>query len=658
MLRLLLIAWFSLFWGLVSSVADSSVNADATAISNSIHTDSAIVSLIVPPSKQSEHSTTFGLKFDLKPHWKIYWKNPGDAGYAPSITIKNTKNQVIHDVNLHFPVPKAMELLGMHSYAYENKIVFPVTIGKKNNVMSPLFVTVEWLACNRLCVPYEGTLPLSLDIPSDAQSEADTAILNTWMRQVPTVVDNPQGITATLSPDIQSDKVQKNTLKNPYNQILTVVSPLAKEAFLYHDDFPSMTPIEQVTTGDKTVFTYALSGDISLRKPLYITLIQPEGQPDTIPYKITENTVFISQTVPQRITQNTSLLWGMVLAFLGGLILNFMPCVLPVLGIKALAFVNENTMATRLSFLWTCVGIIGSFAIIGGLVYGLKAAGNTIGWGIHFQNPLFLWGMFAVMTVFALMLITDTSLPLPAKVRGVSPGKSTPVGNIFNGMLATVLSTPCSAPILGSAITLIISLQGWVIVILFMVMGVGMAFPYLVIAMFPKCLSIIPKPGAWMHTFRRIMGVLVALTALWLGWLAVGVTLPNAFLSKSAQQTANNQSKWQPFEPTDESVIHNAVARGQVVLLDITADWCLTCQLNKVTTLETDNADVFYQQNKVLLLRKDWTHKDDTVPLFLAKYGRHAIPFNVVYGPNAPQGIVLREILTPMALKEAIQKAQ
>lgn len=608
------------------------------AVASTVTTQTATVRLIAPITQSN--TPTIGIQFDLKPHWKIYWKNPGDAGYPPNATVQSPKNQAPQTATIHFPTPKSMTLLGMHSYAYANTVVFPTTLPHAPQAGDML--KLDWLACYKQCIPQSATLPLNtLTHAPD--------VLQQWQDKIPTMVQNPATITAAITP--------KKT--NSKTQTLTITTPPAVAGFVYHADFPSMVPTGVEHSATNTIFTYAVSGDIDPQKPLYFTLNQTtKNQP-----QYTENKITITESIKHDLP-----LWHIVmLAFLGGLILNIMPCVLPVLGIKAMTFLNGNTQHARASFMWTAVGIVGSFIGIGIIVHTLKSAGQAIGWGTQFQSPVFLWSMFAIVSLFALMVLLDKSIPLPARIRGMAPNNATPVGSMLNGVLATVLSTPCSAPILGTAITLIISQNGWQILALFAVMGVGMATPYWLIAITPNALKLLPKPGAWMYTFRKVLGALLVATALWLGWLAWGVSFPNAV--QNAQQHMQNQTtapkakddiiiNWQPFNPADQSPIATAVAQGRVVVVDITADWCLICQVNKATTLNTQTALELFTKHNVLALQKDWTLKDDSVPPFLAQHNRTAIPFTAVYGPNAPDGIVLSELTTPWALRNAIEQAK
>ena len=614
----------------------------------SITTDSATVTILTPTDTVSDNqdTITLGLAFDLKPDWKIYWKNPGIAGYPPSVTLTHN-DKSIEGMVMDFPPPVAKTVLDAYSYVYENRVVFPLTVPLKNIKNVPLSMAINWVACNTICLPQNTVFKTQFTTPTSGEKipfKIDAQTIQKWQAKIPVKLANADPkITAQI------------TLQDPNHnkRILTITTPPTPRVFLYHNDYPIFTPQWQKHDLEKSTFAYSVKGEISAEKPLNITLTQ----------QINNQSQHIEVNRYITISQYEKNLFFImaVMAFFGGLILNIMPCVLPVIGIKALSLTNaieqgHSKTKIRLSFVFTSVGIVLSFLVLGMVLYTLKSTSQVVGWGMQFQNPIFLWVLFITITAFALILILDYSIPLPAFIRTMDTDKNGYMGDVFRGVLAMILSTPCSAPILGTAIGLILTLDTVAIPALFTVMGLGMAFPYLLFATMPKTLSLLPKPGAWMNTFKRSMGILLAITAIWLGWLAVGSVMP----SKSPQSTeiSSTSSIWQPWDVTEQSVIKKAVAGGQTVLIDITADWCLTCQFNKISTLNTAKTIQFLKQNNVLLLQEDWTQTDDNVPAYLSTFDRYGIPFNVVYGPSAPNGIVLPEIVSYDDIVTAIKQAK
>jgi suppressor for copper-sensitivity B len=396
------------------------------------------------------------------------------------------------------------------------------------------------------------------------------------------------------------------------------------------------------------------------------------------------------------------LLLVMAVAVLGGFILNFMPCVLPVLSIKLLALIGEaghGRQRLRASFLATAAGIVISFLAMAAALVAAKSAGLSIGWGVQFQEPVFLAALAGLVTLFACNLMGWFEIRLPWWLAGrLQGGGASLAGSFFSGAFATLLATPCSAPFLGTAVGFALAGGPADILLIFACLGIGLALPYLVVAAAPSLARFLPRPGRWMLTLRRILGLLLAGTALWLVWvlaeqagsiaagavaalglaatlaLALGNRLPRlgrtsaiisavlllgmlvspAVLVRTEAPTAPDAG-WARF---DAAAIGPAVARGQVVFVDVTASWCLTCQVNERLVLGRPDVRASLGASDVVAMRADWTRPDPAIADFLKRYGRYGIPFNVVYGPGAPDGLPLSEVLTTAAVEAALAKAK
>jgi suppressor for copper-sensitivity B len=411
------------------------------------------------------------------------------------------------------------------------------------------------------------------------------------------------------------------------------------------------------------------------------------------------------------------------LAVLGGLILNLMPCVLPVLSLKLLSVVGHGGQApqrVRLGFLASAAGILASFLVLAAGAIALKAAGGAVGWGIQFQQPLFLVFMILVLTLFACNLLGVFEITLPsglndrlARAGGSGAGDGDGLaGHFATGAFATLLATPCSAPFLGTAVGFALSRGAAEILAVFMALGVGLALPYLAVAAMPRLATRLPRPGRWMATLKKVLSLALVLTAVWLlAVLAVQVSAAAAWAVAAAmaglagllwlRRRAGSGSLraaggalaavlaaaafvvpvrldapaagtgtgtgmgsgapvpaaaavWQPF---DRARIDALVADGQVVFVDVTADWCLTCQANKALVLERGAVPAALAGTGVVAMRADWTRPDDRIAAYLAGHGRYGIPFNAAYGPGAPDGVVLPELLTESAVLDALAAA-
>ncbi len=389
-------------------------------------------------------------------------------------------------------------------------------------------------------------------------------------------------------------------------------------------------------------------------------------------------------------------LWPMLLvALLGGLILNVMPCVLPVLSLKlvgALEHGERSLRAVRVGFLATAVGILLSFLALALAMVALTRAGVAVGWGMQFQEPFFLAAMVALLTLFAANLLGLYEVPLPRAL--ADRAGSAALGNVATGAFATLLATPCSAPFLGTALGFALAAGPVEIIAIFFALGIGFATPHLVVAAVPRLTRLLPRPGRWMLMLRRVLGVALAGTALWLimvlaaeqgreaaalvgalmialiavfGRLSAGAIrrvaaacLLVAALAVPAVTTAPLAAAdaaaglWRPFDP---AALGALVHDGRVVFVDVTADWCLTCKVNERLVLDNAAVRDRLAAPGVIAMRADWTRPDAAIVAYLRRFGRYGIPFNAVYGPGAPAGVALPEILTTDAVRAALRQA-
>jgi len=352
---------------------------------------------------------------------------------------------------------------------------------------------------------------------------------------------------------------------------------------------------------------------------------------------------------PQHI--GLGILWT---AFLAGLILNIMPCVLPVLSLKVLSLVKQSGKEfahARLNFLSTALGIISSFLLlaIGAII--LKESGKTLGWGLHFQSPIFVGILFAIVLLFSISLFGLFHLRVPSWISDQGAHADSLAGNFIAGMLATLLGTACTAPILVSAVGFALSGDEFQIITIFVVMGLGMALPYFLFAAFPRLAKFLPKPGVWMVWVKNIMAVLLLITAAWLG------TILYAQLVDEPVQIEKSQGlvQWQKFNEAD---IAKMTAQGQVVFVDITAKWCVNCQVNKARVLTTKEMEKFFADENVVLMRGDMTRPSEELLTYIRKFGRTGIPFNAVYGLGQSDPVLLSPILSTEDVKNAILGAK
>lgn len=404
--------------------------------------------------------------------------------------------------------------------------------------------------------------------------------------------------------------------------------------------------------------------------------------------------------------ESTSLLLMLALGVVGGLILNAMPCVLPVLSLKVFGIVQSAEKGRRhlvAGSLATAAGILVSFFALAAVAVAARAAGSQVGWGVQFQQPAFVAFLTVVVILFALNMWGLFEIPLPAFLaRAGSTGRGDGLsGHFASGLFATLMATPCSAPFLGPAVGFAFSQRAGTIFAIFMAIGVGLALPYLLLAVIPGIAKVLPKPGNWMLTLRGVLGFFLAATAVWLFFVLAGqigparlalvqltlllmalsiwlhgrlgglgrkVALAAALLTAvgtmyaatsgtrgtvSGGPSESAHHEWIAF---DEQEAESLAARGKLVFVDVTADWCLTCKTNEWGVLETKVVDAAFDRHGVVTMKADWTNRDDTIGAFLAKHGRSSIPFYLLYRPGQDPH-VFGELLTKKTVVEAIESS-
>ena len=334
-------------------------------------------------------------------------------------------------------------------------------------------------------------------------------------------------------------------------------------------------------------------------------------------------------------------------ALLAGFILNIMPCVLPVLSLKVLSVLKQSGKKkkhARANFIATSAGIITSFLVLAIITISLRSAGTAVGWGLHFQSPYFVGVLLIITLLFAFSLFGFFHLNPPSWVSGNGAHKDSFTGNFFSGVLATLLGTSCTAPVLVTAVGYALTGTSADIIIIFLTMGIGMSLPFLIFAARPTLVSFLPKPGKWMVKVKYAMGVLLLLTSAWLG-----------FILYSQTSGPMDHAGWKSF---DQREISQLVDNGQVVFVDVTAKWCINCKTNKLAVTGTDEMQKFFADNKVVLMEGDMTKPSPELLKYIKSFGRYGIPVNVVYGPSAKSGILLNALLSKDAVKEAVAQAK
>ncbi|MEK9660752.1 MAG: protein-disulfide reductase DsbD domain-containing protein [Alphaproteobacteria bacterium] len=662
-----------------------------------------------------------GLEVVMEPGWKTYWRSPGEAGIPPGVDWNGSGN--VGTTNFRWPAPERFDFFGIETFGYHDRIVFPidVAVAEPGEPVS-LRVRADLLICDDVCIPH--TFKLSLDLPAGPpMPSAEANLIDRYRSLVP-----GDGARAGLALDtIAAGPVA------PLTELVVAaqsVMPFDRPDLIVEgpDNILFAAPaVERSADGTGALIRIAVRDAYDKTKPvdlaaqeLTLTLVDGNRSMEASATPVPGVALLpagASGPAPaaEGTTVGPSLMLILGLALLGGLILNLMPCVLPVLAIKLLAVVGHgggDRARVRRGFLASSAGIVAAFALLAALAVALKQAGLAAGWGIQFQQPLFIVAMVAILVLFACNMWGWFEIRLPGAVSDVAGRagttgrghETTLAGSFLQGAFATLLATPCSAPFLGTAVGFALSRGAVEIFAIFVALGVGMALPFLAVAAFPALATRLPRPGPWMIWLKRVLALALLATAVWLitvlaaqestvAALAVSALMLFAGLLLALQQGALSMLRrvvpalvvasiamafivpqalptlgvggghsvpgvadagWERF---DRAEIPALVARGKTVFVDVTAEWCITCLVNKQRVMEADAVAAALGNDRVVRMRADWTSPDPAIADYLAANGRYGIPFNIVYGPDAPDGIALPELLTESAVLSAISGA-
>ena len=641
-----------------------------------------------------------GLQIRLAPGWHAYWRTPGEAGLPPSIDWTGSHN--VAGTAISWPAPRRFSLDGLETQGYENGVVLPIAVTLAHPGEAVLLhAEVNYAACKDICVPYRATLALTLP-PGLAVPGPEAMLIAAARARVPGDLASARlrlvaAVTETAT-DTAILSVRMASTGAPF-----------RAPDLFVEDVPKGSPerpeIALADAGRLATLRVAIRGEKAAALAgtrLRLTLVDGDRSAETaVVPPLGTLPPMAEERVPVAIIG---------LALLGGLVLNLMPCVLPVLSLKLLALLGyaAERRQGRLGLLATAAGVIVCFAVLAATLILLKQAGAAIGWGIQFQQPWFLAGMALVTTLFAASLWGWVPIALPGGIAGAVGsvrGRGRLADAFLMGAFATLLAASCTAPFVGTAIGFALSRGPLDIVVVFAALGLGMAAPFLAVAAWPGVVSWLPRPGPWMDWLRRLLGLALLGTAVWLLsvlateaglWpaLAAGTALAALLLLVMARAVLrfgrrggraivaaaivlsvatvlvpSMNGKTVPiYAPSriaqaglwrryDAAVLRGLAGGGKVVFVDVSAAWCLTCKVNELTVLERAPVADKLRDPGVVAMRADWTRPDPAITAYLQSFGRYGVPLDVVYGPGAPAGIALPELLTSGAVIDAFRSA-
>ena len=618
-----------------------------------------------------------GLQVDLAEGWHIYWRSPGEAGLPPSLSVEPGSENVA-SAEILWPAPRqSIEQGELVTRTYSGNVLLPVRLHlEQPGRPATLVAGIDYQVCDQVCIPVRVDTRLHLPAGTAAPSPAARLVAEAEAR----VPGRPEAAGFTrLDAGFDGTGTVRVTAES---RLALDAAPAEIAALLEGPDGIFFRSGRATVSADRTV----VSVDVAVLPPFDPERIAGADLGVTLVTGAANAYRHLVVGGPAPPGGGMTVGGAFLLALLGGLILNLMPCVLPVLGIKIARLIDaagRDRAAVSVSFLATAAGIVASFGLLALLVAAVRAAGLTAGWGFQFQIPGFIAFLAVIVLLFAAVLAGVCEIRLPARVNRWlhrAGGDATgPVGAFAEGAFATVLATPCTAPVVGTTVGFALTRGFGDIALVFLGLGLGMAVPWLLVAARPGLLAVLPRPGPWMGRLKLVLALLLLGTAVWLLSVlhaAVGLlpTLMAAGLSGLAvlafaartperaglamragglaavflavlvpalserglpgEAAGAGDPLWRPLDPTAVS----GMAADQVVLVDVTAEWCVTCVVNKRLVLDRPPVRRLLETGEVVGLRGDWTLPDPAIAAYLANHQRLGIPFNAVYGPARPEG--------------------
>ena len=719
---------------LLAQLAAAQVHEGKTIVAAKLVADSSRV--------QPGRAFTAGVHFTVEPGWHVYWINPGDTALPIRVAWKTPEGAKASP--LRWPAPRNFREGGTITvFGYDRETLLLSTITPPKSLDGNTFTLdakAEWLVCEKVCLPGEASLTLTLPV-GDAAPSADVEAIRRFAAQIPrdgktagVTISNATaakldaerwrvslsidgargGITAFFPHKIDGFAIEHGTIAVKGNEV----------AFTALPDDEKVVPrrVSGVVMTGAGSFDVAASVSSGSAAPTPAELpAPPSAEPAAAPappppVAATGGHEWLDQEFKTAApSADISLATLLAFAFLGGLILNVMPCVLPVISLKILGFVHQaghEVRRTRMLGLLFAAGVIVSFWILVALVVALRAAGEQIGWGFQFQSPFFVVFMSVVVLIFAMNLFGAFEITGPALSGGAASGQG-PTGAFIHGMLATVLATPCTAPFLGTAIGFAFTQSLPILFLAFTAAAVGLAIPYVLLSWHPAWLRWLPRPGAWMIRFKQAMGFVLLGTLVWLlsvlgaqlgpegivwtlvfltavafaTWMVgevphgasrvrrVAVTTAAMLVAATAYlwaletelrwrdpiaETSSSMEtsegiQWQPFSLDD---LRQRVERGETVFIDFTADWCWSCKINERVVLQTTAVETRMRELNVTAVKADWTHRNPEITRLLGKFRRVGVPYYAVFpAGKLTEPIGLSEVITPATVIAAIERA-
>ena len=632
-----------------------------------------------------EETLLVGLEFNLSPGWHTYWENPGDSGEGASI--KWNLPSGFKASTILWPGPKRIPVEPLMTYGYEDKALLLTEIKSPKEFSNPVKISakINWLTCKDICIPQEGQVDMPL-IKGPKVANQFTSKLKEVALTVPKNFPSPYRVSVINEKIfLQFEKEGSRNISEAYffPKEYGLVNYTADQKLERNDNSFSL----ELSSAEVQLKTNTLKGVLKLKvdgiKEFY-----------TLDLPLEKNTNNPLVTI--------SLLTAIIFAFLGGIILNAMPCVFPILSIKILSFIEQSQGSKEKLFhhgLVFSAGVLTTFLAVSALLIFLRASGEAIGWGYQLQSPwvvsLLIYLFVVIGIVFMGNIVLGSSF---GNLGTLVQNQKDLTSSFFTGVLAVVVASPCTAPFMGQALGLALLQPGLKSIVIFLALGIGFSLPYLILSIYPQLLSKLPKPGEWMQTLKQIMAFPMWASALWLAWvLSSQVDMQSVFavllgallialglwLMEKTQNSASilrrltlifslglmifsiwllpiasdNNSPSLKNEENAFSVqkLNSLRSEQKMVFLNFTADWCITCKVNEAIALNQDKVKKVLDEKNIIYLKADWTRKDPEIASMLASYGRTGVPLYLLF-PSKGDPIILPELLTEDLLLDFLKE--
>ena len=640
--------------------------------SETVNTGHAEVSLVKFSSPADTSKNLIGIKMDMQKNWHTYWKNPGDSGGPIKVEWRSHNNIEISDIK--WPSPQLIPYEPLMTYGYKDFVIFPFEYTNwMDGLTSYIEVSIDFLICDDICVPEKALIQTSLDdIPEDPS-------LNRWYEMVP----------STVLPTLVEIKDKFINIRFSNNEeIHSVYFYIDKQNIVDH-------AAKQILEKEKN--NWLLQVPLINNHEKFNNLNGVLSIDDSENYLVETN--LENNSSPK---SSINFLQALLFAFIGGLILNLMPCVFPIISLKILSFVslgNESTQKIRLHALSFCFGVLISFLLIGLSLIILKQTGNYLGWGFQLQSPIIVAILSILMFVIGIILLTDINIGSSlTRLGGI--GSNNVSGSFLTGVLAVIVASPCTAPFMGAALGYALIQPSGITMPIFASLGIGFAMPYFILSMNPSLVKILPAPGEWMVTLKEFFAFPMFATALWLIWvfglqvnmnllisllvsiliistlfwfilkitnkkiqfiiwmlILTAVSFEGIYIASSEKEYGEptSISQYSEYESWNTNIEEDFKNNNQGYLINFTAAWCITCQANDKIALSRPKVKQYLKENDIRYIVADWTNKNDEILKALEKYNRNGVPLYIYWKPGMRESKILPAILTEGTLLDILK---